>query len=167
MKVQIKRINFYLLSLFVFLIIFNVFSLAYSQSANYTVNNLPPKLEERKEIIEYVFDNSVTTMLLSTFIIAIIGTLISKMRNLKKKLDMIEILTKSQVKMKQMEDNRAKDFDRRFIESNAAVTKQISDLCDKIDRKTEQLEDKIDDVERNATASLIKYLSDNSLNRKR
>ena len=171
MRDQIKRVNFYLLSLFTFLIIFNVFSFAYSQQQSTNVSApttyTQQKIEERKDIVEYVFDNSVTTMLLSTFIIAIIGTLISKMRNLKKKLDMIEILTKSQVKMKQMADDREKNFERRFIESNNAVAKQIGDLCEKMDRKTEQLEDKIDDVERNATASLIKYLSENSLNRKR
>lgn len=106
-------------------------------------------------------------MLLSTFIIAIVGVLISKLRNFKKKLDMIEILTKSQVKMKQQAEEREKRFEDRFIKSNDSVSKQIGDLCEKMDRKTEQLEEKIDDVERKATAALIKYLSENSLNRKR
>lgn len=106
-------------------------------------------------------------MLLSTFIIAIVGVLISKLRNFKKKLDMIEILTKSQVKMKQQAEEREKRFEDRFIKSNDSVSKQIGDLCEKMDRKTEQLEENIDDVERKATAALIKYLSENSLNRKR
>ena len=106
-------------------------------------------------------------MILSTFIIAIVGTLIAKLRNFKKKLDMIEILTKSQVKMKQQAEQREKMFEDRFIKSNDAVGKQINDLCEKMDRKTEQLEDKIDDVEKNATAALIKYLSENSVDRKR
>ncbi len=106
-------------------------------------------------------------MLLSTFIIAIVGVLITKLRNFKKKLDMIEILTKSQVKMKQQAEEREKKFEQRFIQSNDAVAKQIGDLCEKIDRKTEQLEDKIDHVESNATAALIKYLSENSVDRKR
>jgi gas vesicle protein len=122
---------------------------------------------ERKDLVDTIFDNSLTSMLLSTFIIAIVGVLITKLRNFKKKLDMIEILTKSQVKMKQQAEDREKKFETRFIQSNDVVAKQIGDLCEKIDRKTEQLEDKIDHVERNATAALIKYLSDNSFDRKR
>jgi gas vesicle protein len=122
---------------------------------------------ERKDLVDTIFDNSLTSMLLSTFIIAIVGVLITKLRNFKKKLDMIEILTKSQVKMKQQAEDREKKFETRFIQSNDAVAKQIGDLCEKMDRKTEQLEDKIDHVERNATAALIKYLSDNSFDRKR
>ena len=114
-----------------------------------------------------IFDNSLTSMLLSTFIIAIVGVLITKLRNFKKKLDMIEILTKSQVKMKQQAEEREKKFETRFIESNAAVTKQISDLCEKMDEKTEQLENKINDVKEDATKALIKYLSENSVDRKR
>jgi len=122
---------------------------------------------KQKDLVNTIFDNSLTSMLLSTFIIAIVGVLISKLRNFKKKLDMIEILTKSQVKMKQQAEEREKRFEDRFIKSNDSVSKQIGDLCEKMDRKTEQLEENIDDVERKATAALIKYLSENSLNRKR
>ena len=114
-----------------------------------------------------VFDNSLTSMLLSTFIIAIVGVLITKLRGFKRKLDMIEILTKSQVKMKQQAEEREKRFEDKFIKSNDAVAKEIGDLCEKMDRKTEQLEDKIENVERNATAALIRYLSENSFDRKR
>ena len=114
-----------------------------------------------------VFDNSLTSMLLSTFIIAIVGLLITKLRGLKRKIDMIEILTKSQVKMKQQAEEREKKFEARFIESNASVAKEIGDLQENMNKKTEQLEKKIDDVERNATAALIKYLSENSVDRKR
>jgi len=165
---QLRRINFYLLSLLVFLIAFNLFSVytVYSQS-NDSSGNIKEKVEQNQDIISYLFSNSVTSMILSTFIIAIVGTLIAKLRNFKKKLDMIEILTKSQVKMKQQAEQRDKKFEERFIKSNDAVTKQINDLCEKMDRKTEQLEDKIDDVEKNATATLIKYLSENSVDRKR
>lgn len=80
---------------------------------------------------------------------------------------MIEILTKSQVKMKQQAEEREKKFESRFIESNDSVRKQIGDLCTKMDAKTQQLEDKIDNVEGKATAALIKYLSENSVDRKR
>jgi len=80
---------------------------------------------------------------------------------------MIEILTKSQVKMKQQAEEREKKFEARFIESNASVAKEIGDLQENMNKKTEQLEKKIDDVERNATAALIKYLSENSVDRKR
>jgi len=164
---QLRRINLYLLSLLVFLIVFNLFSVytVYSQSND--SSNIKEKVEQNQDIISYLFSNSVTSMILSTFIIAIVGTLIAKLRNFKKKLDMIEILTKSQVKMKQQAEQRDKKFEERFIKSNDAVTKQISDLCDKMDRKTEQLEDKIENVERNATAALIKYLSENAFDRKR
>ena len=106
-------------------------------------------------------------MLLSTFIIAIVGVLITKLRNFKKKLDMIEILTKSQVKMKQQAEQREAKFETRFIESNRQVSEQIGKLCEKMDGKTKELEDKIDNVERNATNALIKYLSENSVDRKR
>jgi amino acid permease len=164
---QLRRINFYLLSLLVFLIVFNLFSVytVYSQSNDSTT--VKEKVEQNQDIISYLFSNSVTSMILSTFIIAIVGTLIAKLRNFKKKLDMIEILTKSQVKMKQQAEQREKMFEDRFIKSNDAVSKQINDLCEKMDKKTEQLEDKIDSVERNATATLIKYLSENAFDRKR
>ena len=164
---QIKRINLYLLSLFIFLIIFNVSTFAYSQSQNLTNNQQVAQPMKQKDIIDMVFDNSLTSMLLSTFIIAIVGLLITKLRGLKRKIDMIEILTKSQVKMKQQAEEREKRFEEKFIKSNDMVAKEIGDLCEKMDRKTEQLEDKIDHVERNATAALIKYLSDNSFDRKR
>jgi len=167
---QLRRINFYLLSLLVFLIAFNLFSVytVYSQSNDSSSGSgIKEKVEQNQDIISYLFSNSVTSMILSTFIIAIVGTLIAKLRNFKKKLDMIEILTKSQVKMKQQAEQRDKKFEERFIKSNDAVTKQINDLCEKMDRKTEQLEDKIDEVEKNATAALIKYLSDNAVDRKR
>jgi len=122
---------------------------------------------KQKDLVDAIFDNSLTSMLLSTFIIAIVGLLISKLRGFKKKLDMIEILTKSQVKMKQQAEEREKRFEDKFIKSNDAVAKEIGDLCEKMDKKTEQLEEKIEDVERNATAALIKYLSENSVDRKR
>jgi hypothetical protein len=171
---QIKRINLYLLSLFIFLIIFNVSTFAYSQSQNLT----NPEPMKQKDLVDSIFDNSLTSMLLSTFIIAIVGVLITKLRNFKKKLDMIEILTKSQVKMKQQAEEREKRFEDKFIRSNDAVAKQIGDLCDKMDkkteqiefniaRKTEQLEFKIDNVERNATSTLLRYFSENSVDRKR
>lgn len=183
MRDQVKRINIYLLSLFVFLIFFNVYSfsihITYSQNeedppvgtdTEITDSKTPvrDKVEEKKQnVLDYIFDNSVTTMLLSTFIIAIIGTLISKMRNLKKKLDMIEILTKSQIKMKQQAAEKDKVFEERFIQSQKLVSEQIDKLCQKMDRKTEELQDKIDNVERTATSTLIKYLSENSFDRKR
>ncbi len=93
---------------------------------------------------------------MSTFIIAIVGVLITKLRNLKRKLDMIEILTKSQVKMKQQAEEREK-----------RLVKEISDLREEIDRKAEKLEFKIDNVERNATSTLLRYFSDGSADRRK
>lgn len=117
-------------------------------------------------------------MLLSTFIIAIIGVLINKLRTFKKKLDMIEILTKSHVKMKQQGDEREKRFEKRYIESQNKVSEQISQLCTKLDKKTEELEtkmdkqseelnEKIDTVKDDATKALIDYLKQNTVSRKR
>jgi hypothetical protein len=80
---------------------------------------------------------------------------------------MIEILTKSQVKMKQQAEEREKRFEDKFIKSNEMVAKQISDLCEKMDRKTEQLEFKIENVERNATSTLLRYFSDNNADRRK
>ena len=176
MRDQLRRINFYLLSLFIFLIVFNIFSFSInniypqndSPSSTETDTPIRDKVEEKRQnVVDYIFDNSVTTMLLSTFIIAIIGTLISKMRNLKKKLDMIEILTKSQIKMKQQAVEKDKVFEERFIQSQKLVSEQINKLCEKMDRKSEELEEKIDNVEKTATATLIKYLSDNAFDRRR
>ena len=161
MREQIKRINLYLLSLFIFLIIFNVFSFGYSIQSNNT-SSAPQQQEQQqeekdeKDIVQYVFDNSLTTMLLSTFIIAIIGTLIAKMKNLKKKLDMIEILTKAQVKMKRQAD-----------EDRNKMAEQIKEDRKEIDDVLQELRRQIDNVEKETTAALIKYLSENSLNRKR
>jgi preprotein translocase subunit SecY len=177
---QLRRINIYLLSLFIFLIIFNLFSFTvYSQQTQkeinkeQTVTNVQQQ-QTNQDIISYLFSNSVTSMILSTFIIAIVGTLIAKLRNFKKKLDMIEILTKSQVKMKQQAEQREKNFEKKFIDTQTAFTEQIKGLCDKIDvntnsinSKISKLDEKIEDVEKNATAALIKYLSDNSFDRKR
>ncbi len=160
---QIKRINLYLLSLFIFLIIFNVVTFAYSQQSQNV--SAPVQPMKQKDLVDAIFDNSLTSMLLSTFIIAIVGLLISKLRGFKKKLDMIEILTKSQVKMKQQAEEREKRFEEKFIKSNEMVAKQISDLYDKMDRKTEQLEFKIENVERNATSTLLRYFSDNNADR--
>lgn len=73
---------------------------------------------------------------------------------------MIEILTKSQVKMKQQAEVREKRFETMFLDSQKLVGERIDKLCDKMDKKTEQLETKIDNVENNATKTLIKYLSE-------
>ena len=159
MREQIKRINLYLLSLFIFLIIFNAFSFGYSIQSNVSAPSESPQEQEEKDekdIVQYVFDNSLTTMLLSTFIIAIIGTLIAKMKNLKKKLDMIEILTKAQVKMKRQAD-----------EDRNKLAQQMKEDRKEMDDMFEELRRQIDNVEKEATAALIKYLTENSLNRKR
>lgn len=167
MRYQIKRINLYLTSLFILLIIFNIFSFNIIYSQQQQQEQEQENNDPSDTIVNYISDKSVITMLISTFIIAIIGTLITKMRHLKKKLDMIEILTKSQVKMKQQATEKDKVFEERFIQSQKLVSEQIDKLCEKMDRKSEELEEKIDNVERTATATLIKYLSENSFDRKR
>ena len=111
---------------------------------------------------------------MSTFIIAIVGVLITKLRNFKKKLDMIEVLTKAQVKFKKQADEREKNFENRFIKSQEDFTKQVGDLCKKIDKYSEHMDDKIialdnkiETVKDETTKTLIDYLRSNSLGRKR
>lgn len=106
-------------------------------------------------------------MLLSTFIIAIVGVLIRKLRDFKKKMDMIEVLTSSLVKMKRDSENREvrleskeKEFENRFIKSQDEVKQQIANLCTQMDIKINQLEKKIEDVKDESTKALIKYLSE-------
>ena len=135
-------------------------------------------------------------MVVSTLTITAIGVLITKLRNLKKKLDMIEVLTKAQVKFKNLSDKREANFEERFITSQDRFTKQIVDLCTKIDIQTAELEKKLDsktetlskkidehsaytdakitnlseklaEVKDEATNALIQYLRENSISRKR
>ena len=91
---------------------------------------------------------------------------------------MIEILTKSQIKMKQQAAAKDQEFEERFVNSQKQVAEQIRGFCEKMDKKSEDLEDmidtktevlerKIEDVERNATNTLIKYLSESAFDRKR
>lgn len=127
-----------------------------------TTNEVREQVEESNDFVAYVFDNSVTSMLLSTFIIAAMGVLITKLRNFKKKLDMIEILTKSHVRLKQLADEREKKLEQRFIQSQKEVKDQIDTLCKKMDVKTEELENKIDEVKDEATQALIDYLRGDS-----
>ena len=145
---QAKRINLYLVSLFIFLIIFNVVSFSYSQqqhNATIPVSTVEQSIEKQKDILDLLFDNSITSMLLSTAVIAVVGVLITKLKGLKKKLDMIEILIKAVSKMKKQSDDR--------------------DI--KLEMKLKELENKIESVQREATDVWIRYLSDNSFDRKR
>ena len=84
-------------------------------------------------------------MLLSTAVIAVVGVLITKLKGLKRKLDMIEILIKSVTKLKKQSDER----DAR------------------IETRLRELESKIDNIQRETNNTLIRYLSDNSFDRKR
>lgn len=77
---------------------------------------------------------------------------------------MIEILTKSQVKLKQQADLREKNFEERFIRSQTSVSNQINNLCVTLDTRSQELNIKLD----NATNNLNKKLDDatNDLNKK-
>lgn len=136
------------------------------------------EVEKTQNLVDYLFSNSLTSTLLSTFIIAIVGVLIAKLRDLKKKLDLIEIVSKSMVELKKESSRREKEFEDKFIKSNENVKEQIGNLCSKIDKnkedlenkidhKTDRLEEKIDRVREEATDTLINYLSgrDNNNNR--
>lgn len=75
---------------------------------------------------------------------------------------MIEILTKSHVRLKQQADEREQKLEKRFIESQKEVKDQINDLCKKMDIKTEELEKKIEEVKDESTQALIDYLRGDS-----
>lgn len=135
--------------------------------------------QQQQDFLSILFNNSLAQMLMSTGIIAVIGVLITKLRNLKKKLDMIEVLTKAQVKFKKLADEREANFEERFIKSQEDFTQQIKDLCTKLDQQSRQtdakiinLSEKISEVKDEATNALIQFLKENSLgsnnsNRKR
>ena len=112
--------------------------------------------EKQKDLLSYLFDNSITSMLLSTFVIAIVGVLITKLRSFKKKLDMIEILTRAQVKMKKQAEDRETRIELKFKE-----------LDGKIERNWIEMDKKIDDVDKHAMDILLKYMSESSFDRKR
>lgn len=176
---HIKGLNFYLIILLSFIIFINILHIygliAYSQSSS-NISTVSKQIieQQQEDIFSTLFNNSVTQMLMSTFIIAIVGLLITKLRNFKKKLDMIEVLTKAQVKFKKQADEREKKFEDRFIQSQKDFSKQIGDLCSRIDKYSEHIDDKIialdnkiENVKDEATQTLIDYLRSNSLGRKR
>lgn len=175
---HIKSLNFYLIIFLSIIIIFinvlHIYGLvAYSQSTS-VQKEIIEEQEQQQDIISTLFNNSVTQMLMSTFIIAIVGVLITKLRNFKKKLDMIEVLTKAQVKFKKQADEREENFEEKLIQYQKDFSKQIGDLYSKIDKYSEHmdekmiaLDDKIETVKDEATKTLIDYLRSNSLGRKR
>lgn len=152
---QINRINIFLvlsLSLLIFINVLHFYSLvAYSEP-------VASESEEKKndDIISTIFSNSVTQMLMSTAIIAVVGVLITKLRDFRKKLDMIEVLTKALVKFQKQADQREATFNK-ILEKHTEET----------ERKIEYLEKKIEEVKDEATSALIKYLSENAVDRKR
>lgn len=157
---HLKTINFFL----ILLLLFNAAQI-YNNLAVYSQNaTTVPAPEPPKDFITYIFENSLTSMLLSTFIIGIVGVLINKLRVFKKKLDMIEILTKSQIQLKRQAEKREQDFEERFVKSQTEVRDEITKLCQKVDIKSQELERRIDNVKEDATNVLIKYLSENRRN---
>lgn len=167
---HVKTLDFFLICLLFFCCtqIFISITDAYSASINSTDTEEADQSDTpRKDFLTYLFENSLSTMLLSTFIIAIVGVLIRKLRDFKKKMDMIEVLTSSLVKMKRDSENREvimvnkeKEFENRLIKSQDEVKQEIANLCSKMDIKTTQLEKKIEDVKDESTKALIKYLSE-------
>ena len=95
-------------------------------------------------------------MLLSTFIIAIVGVLITKLKNFRKKLDMIEVLTKALIKFQKQAEEREAKFNK-ILEKHTAET----------EKRIDELEKEIEDVKNDATKALIQYLRENSFDRKR
>lgn len=94
-------------------------------------------------------------MLLSTFVIAIIGVLINKLRNFKKKLEMVEILTKALTKMKKQADER----EAKLATELNIMRKDIDDHKDEVRDNMDETNKKIDRVKDEATKALIDFLS--------
>lgn len=115
-----------------------------------------------KDIITQIFNSQITTMILSTFIIAIVGVVINKFRSFKKRFDMVEIVVKAQAKMKKQADEREQKLEERLLKFEARYGK----FEEKYDRKLGEIharindtDNKIDNVKDEATSSLINFLS--------
>jgi len=159
---EIKRINLFLilsLSILIFINILHLYSfVAYSETTTVTGNGTlaTQHVENQQDIVSILFSNSVTQMLLSTFIIAIVGVLITKLKNFRKKLDMIEVLTKALIKFQKQAEEREAKFNK-ILEKHTAET----------EKRIDELEKEIEDVKNDATKALIQYLRENSFDRKR
>ena len=115
------------------------------------------------DIVAILFSNSLIQMLMSTFIIAIVGVLITKLRNFKKKLDMVDILTKAYAKFKKLSDERELKFEERLCKVENDRDSEIKELHKRID----ELSREIEKVRDESTRALIDYLKANSVDRKR
>lgn len=82
--------------------------------------------------------------MLSTLIIAVVGIVINKFRKFKKTFDMVEILVKSQVKLKKQAQEHEQNVEKRLEE--------FDDKLDEIDKKVDRVKDE-------ATKALIDFLS--------
>jgi len=163
---EIKRINLFLilsLSILIFINILHLYSfVAYSEepvtTTTVTGNGTlaTQHVENQQDIVSILFSNSVTQMLLSTFIIAIVGVLITKLKNFRKKLDMIEVLTKALIKFQKQAEEREAKFNK-ILEKHTAET----------EKRIDELEKEIEHVKNEATKALIQYLRENSFDRKR
>jgi hypothetical protein len=96
-------------------------------------------------------------MLLSTLIIAVVGIIIGKLRNFKKKFDMVEVIVRVQAKMKTDADKREQELENRICKLEEKYAIKFRDLYDKID----DTNDNIDRVKDEATKALIDFLSRN------
>lgn len=91
-------------------------------------------------------------MLLSTTIIAVVGVLITKLRNFNKKMAMVDIHTNALVKFKKLAEEREAKMDQRLYE---------------FEKQIDELDKKIDGVKDDSTKALIDYLRKNSFDRER
>src|SRR5687768_1242642 len=109
---QIRGLNLYLIISLCFLIFINLFTIVLASTVNTTVDSastepITEQEEQNKNItitkseleqlsstpeantLSILFNNSISQMVISTCTITVIGVLITKLRNLRKKLEMI------------------------------------------------------------------------------
>lgn len=107
------------------------------------------------DLISQIFNSQITTMMLSTLIIAVVGIVINKFRKFKKTFDMVEILVKSQVKMKNHINERDQKIEERLNKFEEKYKIKIEDIWEGIDETNQ----KVDRVKDEATKALIDFLS--------
>lgn len=130
--------------------------LHFSQAISSNTSEIIESKEEvPTDIISQIFNSQITTMMLSTFIIAVVGVIINKFRNFKKRFDMVEVVVKAQARMKQQADERERKLEERLLSFENRYGAKIDDVHERIDETNE----KVNSVKDEATKALIDFLS--------
>jgi hypothetical protein len=112
--------------------------------------------QDEKSFLSYLTENQFTSVLLSTGLIALFVYAINKLKGLKKKIDMIEVVTQIQIEQK--------NENTKFIES---VEKKIDKLCNEMTQQKQDTSQKMDllrneqyKIKEDMTKQIMDYLFD-------